>query len=249
MDWLPTPMTESVRLQLDLAAEQLHQVKVMIEADELSLSAQRVLVRTALISASIATWILSPDDAVERRARHRLLIEQTTFRHHQALTEQAGLEKKAGHPVQQNLQIMADHTAQRLSQIKALRMTDQQMEHWNDTKIIRKAALFCVSPSSRPGCSRQGSSVGVSHHLRRSAWAGVGSLQRERDACNHPRRHARPRHDDGSDVQRPREWLHGRLLDLDLCLEAIADAGSIARAAQSPRQGLVLPAAPTATTF
>jgi hypothetical protein len=150
VDWLPMPMTESVRLELELAAEQLHQVKVMLEAGELSLSAQRVVVRTALISASIATWILSPDDAVERCARHRLLVEETTFRHHQALAEQANLEKEAGHPVQQNLRIMVDHTAQRLSQIKALRMTDQRMERWNDTEIIRKAALFAFRRQAEP---------------------------------------------------------------------------------------------------
>lgn len=150
-DWLPMPLTDTVRLKLDLAAEQLHQVRVMIEAGQLSLSSQRVLVRTALISASIATWILAPDDAVVRRARHRLLIEQTTFRHHQALAEHAALEWMTGQPVQPNLQTMLDHTALRLTEIKALRASDQQTEAWNNTEIIRKAALWAFRNEAVPG--------------------------------------------------------------------------------------------------
>lgn len=150
-DWLPMPLTETVRLKLDLAAEQLHQVKVMIEAGELSLSSQRVLVRTALISASIATWILAPDDAVTSRGRHRLLIEQTMFRHQQALAEQAALEKLAGQPVQPNLQAVLDRTAQGLGEIRQLRASDQQIEMWNDTEIIRKAALWAFRNQVDPG--------------------------------------------------------------------------------------------------
>lgn len=149
-DW-PMPLTETVRLKLDLAAEQLHQVKVMIEAGELSLSSQRVLVRTALISSSIATWTLAPHNAVTRRGRRRLLIEQTTFRHQQALAEQAALEKLAGQPVQPTLQAVLNHTTQRLAEIRQLRASDQQTETWNDTEVIRKAALWAFRNQADPG--------------------------------------------------------------------------------------------------
>ncbi|HEU4675298.1 MAG TPA: hypothetical protein VFS29_04890 [Motilibacteraceae bacterium] len=144
-DWLPLPMSEMARLKLDLAAEQLHQVKVMVEANELSLTTQRIVVRTALIAASIATWVLAPDAAAVRRARRRLLIEQTTFRHHQALTQHAELERATTLPVQPNLLRMIDHTSDRLDQIKQDRARNGDTDQWNETEIIRKAALHAFS--------------------------------------------------------------------------------------------------------
>lgn len=150
MAWLPMPMSEMVRLELDLAAEQFHQVKVMVNANELSLSAQRVLVRTALIASSIATWILCPEDSEERQARHRLLIEQTTFRHHQALSEQADLERAAELPVQPNLQIMVDHTARRLREVRERRAKKLEVAKWNDTEIIERASSYAFRNQSDP---------------------------------------------------------------------------------------------------
>jgi hypothetical protein len=140
-DWLPMPFTDSVKLELDLAAEQLHQIKVMVEANELSLTSQRILVRTALISGSIALWMISPDAPSDRASRHRLLVEQTLFRHHQAISEQIGLEERAG-SVQPNLARMLEHTTTRLDEVKALRAADGQTTWWNDTDIIRAAALY-----------------------------------------------------------------------------------------------------------
>lgn len=148
-DWLPMPFTDSVKLELDLAAEQLHQIKVMVEADELSLTSQRILVRTALISGSIALWMISPDAAADRTSRHRLLVEQTLFRHLQALSEQAALEEGAG-SVQPNLKQMLEHTTTRLSEIKTLRAADGQTTRWNDTEIIRAAALYAFRGEPDP---------------------------------------------------------------------------------------------------
>ena len=38
LDWPPMPFTDTMRLELDLAAEQFHQVHVMLNAGELSLT-------------------------------------------------------------------------------------------------------------------------------------------------------------------------------------------------------------------
>lgn len=148
-DWHPMPFTDSVKLELDLAAEQFHQIKVMIEADERSLTAQRILVRTALISGSIALWMVSPDHAEERTSRHRLLVEQTYFRHHQALSEQAALEERGG-SVQPNLALMVEHVKTRLADVRALRARDGQATQWNDTDIIRSASRYAFRKQPDP---------------------------------------------------------------------------------------------------
>lgn len=148
-DWPLMPFTDSLKLEVDLAAEQLHQVQVMLSVDQLSLTSQRVLVRTALIAGSIALWLVAPEDAADRRSRHRLLVEQNHFRHKQALEAQIALERLSG-SVQPNLKAMLSHVTAELSKIKQLRAADGQGTTWNDTEIIPSAALYTFRNQQDP---------------------------------------------------------------------------------------------------
>lgn len=148
--WLPLPLTESVCISLDFASEQLDQVRVLVGSGNLSLTSQRVLIRTALVSASIALWIVSPDEADQRVARHRSLIEQNTYRHQQALKKQIELEHAGGKPVQPNLLTTFAHVSERLTEIQALRASLGEKAQWNDTDIIRRASTVAFRREPDP---------------------------------------------------------------------------------------------------
>lgn len=148
--WLPLPLTESVCLSLDFASEQLDQVGVLVESGNLSLTSQRVLIRTALVSASIALWIVCPDEPGERGSRHRSLIEQNTYRHQQALKKQVDLELASGQPVQPNLMTMLGHVDKRLAEIQSLRASFSEKAQWNDTSIIRNASKVAFGKEPNP---------------------------------------------------------------------------------------------------
>lgn len=85
--WPWTPPTSLCIASLGSAREHLHGVRRLIEARELFPSVTSTLARSALMSGSIAVWMLAPDDAVERH-RRMLTFALEDYRNHIAFGTQ-----------------------------------------------------------------------------------------------------------------------------------------------------------------
>jgi len=85
--WPWTPPTSLCIASLGSAREHLHAVRRLIEARELFPSVTSTLTRSALMSGSIAVWMLAPDDANERH-RRMLTFALEDYRNHIAFGTQ-----------------------------------------------------------------------------------------------------------------------------------------------------------------
>lgn len=79
--WPYTPSSTLVSVGLASAREHLHAVRLLIEAGELFPAAASTLCRSGLIGASLAVWVLRPDEQRERLRRSLSVAVEDYKRH------------------------------------------------------------------------------------------------------------------------------------------------------------------------
>jgi hypothetical protein len=145
--WPWTPPTSLCIASLGSAREHLHGVRRLIEARELFPSVTSTLARSALMSGSIAVWMLAPDDAVERH-RRMLTFALEDYRNHIAFGTQVSqtfhvddIHPEAGEQM--------NRLRQRSDEVRALLGPLGGPLRWSLTDIIIPAAMRETSADQR----------------------------------------------------------------------------------------------------
>ncbi len=118
------------------ANDHLQAVHVHIEARQLFPFAQASLVRTAMLSAAQAVWVLAPDDRHERIRNARTLTQHMYEQHLQFLHDLQGL----AHTPHAGTDTVERHVTQRLAELSARRTANGQKSRFGATKTIEVAA-------------------------------------------------------------------------------------------------------------
>lgn len=147
-EWPYMSISQLSKVGLDVAAEHLYACRVLVEAGELFPFVHRSLLRTALVGATQAVWLLDPDDGSERTRRHRVLMATMYKRHYQYLSELLTLNDLRGEPHDTNTETVHDHVAARKGELEKLRAQYSEKSNWNDTDAIKAAARACWTRSA-----------------------------------------------------------------------------------------------------
>lgn len=138
-DWPPQPISQVAWHGLASATMHLHAIRFHLDSrvrpPELIPFAQMTLGRSALIGATQAVWVLSPDDPAERVMRARMSAEEYLNEHRKYLAVLTALA-----PDHASTRIVSELTNQRLNELKALRERDGQRVKLNTTQIVQDAA-------------------------------------------------------------------------------------------------------------
>jgi len=136
-DWPALTLSQVAVGSMGAARDHLQAVRVLIDAREVFPYAQASLVRTALLSAGQAVWLLAPDDRAERLKNARTLTAHTYDQHLQFLHDLQGL---AATP-HAGTDAVEQHVATRSSQLAQQRAADGQKAKFNATAVVQSAAL------------------------------------------------------------------------------------------------------------
>lgn len=145
--WPWTPPTSLCIASLGNAREHLHAVRRLIEARELFPSVTSTLARSALMSGSIAVWMLAPDDANERR-RRMLTFALEDYRNHIAFGAQV-LQTFHVDDVQPSAEEQMNRLRQRSDEVRSLLGQLGGPIPWNLTDIVIPAAMRETAPDQR----------------------------------------------------------------------------------------------------
>lgn len=145
--WSWAPPTSLCLASLGSAREHLHAIRLLIEAGELFPSVTSTLARSALMSASVAVWMLSPEQADERH-RRMLTFALEDYRNHIAFGDQVS---RTFHI--EDIHPMADDQMSRLRQrsdeVRALLDPLGGPIGWNMTDTIIPAAMDETTTDAR----------------------------------------------------------------------------------------------------
>jgi len=175
--WPYMSISQLSKVGLDEAAEHLYASRVLIEAGELFPFAHRSLLRTALVGATQAVWLLAADDGAERTRRHRVLMATMYQRHRQYLGELMALNDLLGEPHDTNTQLVHDHIVERQDELDKVRVERGEKANWNDTESIKEAARASWAESPKVDALVQEALLewqagsGASHGL---VWSALG---------------------------------------------------------------------------
>lgn len=139
-EWPHMAASQLAKVGLDVAAEHLFTIKTLIESDQILPLAFRSILRTALVGATQAVWLLAPDAQAERSRRHRVLMTEMYRRHGQYLESLLMLNDLQGEPRDQNTQLVSNHVAKRGAEMGTIRTQAQENAAWKDTDAIETAA-------------------------------------------------------------------------------------------------------------
>jgi hypothetical protein len=138
VDWRWTPVTQVAAAGMGAARDHLQAVRVHIEADEYFPFAQQTLLRTAILAAAQAVWVLAPDDRQERLRRARTFVHEDLKQH---LTFLRDLQAASPTP-HANTDAAERHATQRRAELADLRaVAGQESLRLNATDVIRQAVL------------------------------------------------------------------------------------------------------------
>lgn len=139
-DWPKLGPSQLIKFGLDSNAEHLHALATLIEAGEVLTLGSRSLLRTATVGAAQAVYLLAPDDRVERRRRHRMLVLELYKRHVQYLDGLLQIPTSAGDQLHANTVAMRSTTVKNQQEIERRRSADDETMTWEDTRTIKEAA-------------------------------------------------------------------------------------------------------------
>lgn len=139
LDWPAFPASQVAASGIGAARDHLQAVRVHLEVRPAQLFpfAQATLVRTAMLSAAQAVWVLAPDARSDRVARARTLAQHTYEQHLLFLRD---LQALTAAPHTGNDSVAA-HVALRLAELRARRAADGQKSKFEATATIEQAAL------------------------------------------------------------------------------------------------------------
>lgn len=179
-DWPALPLSQVAVGSMGAAKDHLQAVRVLIEAREVFPYAQASLVRTALLSAGQAVWLLAPDDRAERLKNARTL---TAHIHDQHLHFLHDLQDLAPSP-HSGTDAVEQHVTLRSQQLTQQRAADGQKAKFNATEVIQTAALAAWGKADLAKEAkaewRRGS--GAAHGLLWSTFGGPGTRMTDADA-------------------------------------------------------------------
>lgn len=147
--WPWAPPTSLCIASLGSAREHLHAIRLLIEAGELFPSVASTPARSALMSGSIAVWMLAPDDANERR-RRMLTFALEDYRNHLAFGAQVS-RTRTFHidDIHQTADEQMGRMRQRSDEIRAVLSPLGGPISWNLTDVIIPAAMQATVPEQR----------------------------------------------------------------------------------------------------
>lgn len=145
--WPWAPPTSLCLATLGSAREHLHAIRLLIEAGELFPSVTSTLARSALMSASVAVWMLEPDQASERQ-RRMLTFALEDYRNHIAFGDQVSrtFHIEDIHP---NADEQLSRLRQRSNEVRELLDQRGGPVGWNMTDTIIPAAVNETTTGSR----------------------------------------------------------------------------------------------------
>lgn len=147
-DWPPFAASQVAWFSIASAVEHLYAVRVHlaplgeVQGTLLAL-AHQTLVRTALVSGSIAVWMLAPPERALRVKRAR---EYTAFSYDQHRLFLAGLLEHA--PEHIGTQKVLEGVEQRRQELAALRLLNGEKATFNTTDTISTAASVVFAPDA-----------------------------------------------------------------------------------------------------
>lgn len=145
--WSWAPPTSLCLATLGSAREHLHAIRLLIEAGELFPSVTSTLARSALMSASVAVWMLAPDQASERQ-RRMLTFALEDYRNHIAFGDKVSrtFHIEDIHPKADD---QLSRLRQRSDEVRELLDPLGGPVGWNMTDTIIPAAINETTPDSR----------------------------------------------------------------------------------------------------
>jgi len=137
-------------MSLILAGEHLRMAQVVMAAGHLYPSAQFTVLRGALVGASQAVWILSPDDAAVRRERGMVAVTSIHAELGKFYAEVGkGLEED--HPDFASLKDQEKWLADRQAKVNEVRTSAQTL---NQTSMIHEALGFAFKDAAKQEAGR-----------------------------------------------------------------------------------------------
>ncbi|MBD8059040.1 hypothetical protein IC607_08670 [Cellulomonas sp. JH27-2] len=147
-DWPPFAASQVAWFSIASAVEHLYAVRVHLEPlgevqGTLLALAHQTLVRTALVSGSIAVWMLAPPERALRVKRAR---EYTAFSYDQHRLFLAGLLEHA--PEHTGTQKVLERVEQRRRELAVVRLGSGEKSTFNTTRTIEVAASIAFPPDA-----------------------------------------------------------------------------------------------------
>lgn len=144
-EWPHLALSQLAKAGLDVAAEHLFAIRTLVEAGQVLPFAFRSILRTALVGATQAVWLLESDDLEERTRRHRVLTNEMYRRHAAYLKALLRSDDPGDEEAHQNTVDLHAHITRRHEQIGTLRTFAGESETWEDTRVIEQAARAAFS--------------------------------------------------------------------------------------------------------
>jgi hypothetical protein len=135
-DWPGMPVTQVAASSMAAAVDHLQAFRILLEQRQLFAFANPSLLRTALLSAAQAVWVLAPDAASERVANARTLAPHIYVEHQKFLNDLQPLSPTA----HKGTDTVAELVTTRLPELTALRDRDGQTAKFEATATIAAAA-------------------------------------------------------------------------------------------------------------
>lgn len=135
-DWAPHRLSQVAVGALGSARDHLEAVRVHFDAKAFFPYAQSTLVRSALIAAAEAVWVLAPEDRVTRLGRARCVAEYSLDQHRKYLNVLRSLPDTP----HENTELVTGFVTERLGQLREVRVAAGEGFELNTTSMIAEAA-------------------------------------------------------------------------------------------------------------
>lgn len=143
-DWPVVPVSQVAWMGLGSARDHLQAVRVHLEDGEVFPFAQLTLIRAALLGASQAVWVLSPEASDERIMRGRCVAAEM-YRQQDLYLDVLRRTSPDLHPPTEHV---AGFLKERRGQLDALRAADSQVRRLEATVMVREAAKAAMVDDS-----------------------------------------------------------------------------------------------------
>lgn len=139
--WKPSPMSQLAKSSLSSAFDHLDAIRSHVETRRTFVFATDTLLRTALVAAAQAVWMIAPDDAATRQARGRTVAAETYRRHIEFLRDLQKRPLAGGSEGDRTAEVLA-HAVERSTALAQIRASLGEKEQWQATAMIEKAAEY-----------------------------------------------------------------------------------------------------------
>lgn len=180
-DWSSLPLSQVAVSSIAAARDHLQAVRIHLEVRQVFPFAQASLLRTALLSAAQAVWLLAPADRDQRIERARTLTLHIYDQHLRFLRD---LQARATTP-HADTDAVERLVAERFDRLTRRRDADGQRARFNATDVIEAAALAAWG---RPDLALEAkiewrSGSGAAHGLLWSLFGQRGTRPGQPDAA------------------------------------------------------------------